>query len=377
MKKKTKKTLKNFGIVFSIILVLSLLIYFGFIQQTFLPINDATTYSTISYDKDTITYSILDRQGELNGFTSTHRNSEYLGQNFEYGADNKNLFAPYLEYNGINSDNFILGGYKPLVCVFTPNEIKAVPDYKSELESLGFTYMYEVQSHQISTCGSDCPTCGDCASCLTGLGCSGDKNRCCANNGFYSSVIDGESACWTGNYQTSKLNEIASKMDCFVEGTVTSLCSGSPVGASDRCISFNQAYSIRGIVSYSNGFICEVDESILKAQLPTTMIQPSDGLNKTVEKIGIDGTVTFKLKELNPIEYPVNYYELLDNICTEISILPSLSTSNDYLTQQECEQHIIITPKPPIGLIAAIMISIIVITLSILILLKRRKGGRR
>lgn len=377
MKKKTKKKLIISGIILLGILLAGILIYFGFFSQSFLNINEATTYGTVSYSKDIITYSDIDRQGAINGFTNTHRNSEYSSQYFEYSSDNKGLFAPYLEYNGLDSSNFNAGGYKPLICAFTPKDITpTIPIYKNELESLGFTYISQEEGYITST-GGDAGLCnydGCCAECWTGYGCSGSLNRACVNGGFEKYVKTGYNACWTGNYQSSKLNTIASKMDCFVEGTVNSLCTGEPVGASDRCTSFSQDYSIKGIVSYSNGFICEVDVAVLKAQLPRTMIQPSDGLNKTVEKIGITGTVKFKVKEVAPPEQLVAYYRFADNTCTKISILPSLKTENDYLTLPECEFNIV-PPKPillfvVIGIVGIFIISIIIYAL-------RRKHRRK
>lgn len=373
MKKKTKKKLIISGIILLGILLAGILIYFGFFSQSFLNINEATTYGTVSYSKDIITYSDIDRQGSINGFTSTHRNSEYSSQYFEIGAGSS-LFIPYLEYNGINSDNFNAGGYKPLICAFTPKDITpTIPIYKNELESLGFTYISQEEGYITST-GGDAGLCnydGCCAECWTGYGCSGSLNRACVNGGFEKYVKTGYNACWTGNYQSSKLNAIASKMDCFVEGTVNSLCTGEPVGASDRCTSFSQDYSIKGIVSYSNGFICEVDLAVLKAQLPRTMIQPSDGLNKTVEKIGITGTVKFKVKEVAPPEQPVVYYRFADNTCTEISILPSLKTENDYILLSDCEDKII----KPIQWILYIAIGLIIllIIIGIILYIRRKK----
>jgi len=374
MKKKTKKKLIISGIILLGILLAGILIYFGFFSQSFLNINEATTYGTVSYSKDVITYSDIDRQGSINGFTNTHRNSEYSATYFEVGAGNS-LFIPYLEYNGIDSSNFNVGGYKPLVCVFTPKDITPiVPLYSFELTNLGFIYMSQ-QEVSYSSRGGDAGLCnynGCCAECWVGSGCSGTLNRACENGGFKVVTVTGYNACWTKTfYDSSKLNDIASKMDCFVEGTVNSICTGLPVGQSDRCISFTQDYSIKGTVSYNNGFICEVDEAILKSQLPRTMIQPSDGLNKTVEKIGITGTVKFKVKEVTPPEQPVTYYRFADNTCTEISILPSLKTENDYILLSDCEDKII----KPIQWILYIAIGLIIllIIIGIILYIRRKK----
>ena len=329
---KLKKIFVILGII--LVVLIALILIFNLFGLLSLNIFQSTTYNSISYSKDKITYSNIDRQGSINGFTSTHRNGESSGYS-EYGMANRGLFVTYLSMNGINPSSFSAGGYKT-GCTFSPiNANQNNILYQSELESLGFSYMAQEEGYHTSTgdaglCGYD----GCCASMCWSDNCGGNLNRACVNGGYGRYVVTGYNACWTGNYKSSLLNEMANKMTCNVKGSVNSLCSTSPVGASDRCVPFNQNYNIQGKISYSSGFICEVDDQELFNQLPKTMIQPSDGRNVSVQKIGITGTVEFKLA------IQKTFYRFENNLCTPVSILENAKLSNDYSTSAECQLNI-------------------------------------
>lgn len=328
---------KNNYIAWGIVIFLVILLFkLGLFSV--LNISDSTTYSSISYSKDTITYSNLDRNGLLNGWTSTHR----IGENIDFtnagddSSGNRGLFVPYLEMNGINSDSFNAGGYKHLACVFTPKDITpTVPLYNTELTNLGFAYMSE--SIYEKRFPGETTICGFSSGyCLSQGTRYGNYPTCCIP--LEQNVVVGKNACWTKTtFDASKLNEMASKMTCNVKGDTALLCSTSPVGALDRCVVSRINYNIQGKVSYNSGFVCEVNETELFNQLPKTMIQPSDGRNVSVAKIGINelSTAEFKLAK------QVTYYRLTNNLCSPVLIWENQKTANDYLTQSECQSKIV------------------------------------
>ncbi len=266
---KTKKVLIISSILVSILLI-SLLIYFGVkITNSFI-LSSQTTYEQTSYLKDTIIYSSIDRNSRINtGFTNIHFLSESGARDFETGIENTGFFAPYLESNEINSDNFYAGGFKPLICVFTPND----------WESHSTQQWDESDNRYYSVTGDYW----------------GEDYQKIKDLGFI--WYAGKTHCFVGNYRPSILNSMADKLVCSVKGNVTSICSGSPIGASDRCIPHSQSYDIDGEVSYNSriGFICEVNEQELFDNLPKIMVQPYDERNVSVALAGIDGTVEFEL----------------------------------------------------------------------------------
>lgn len=108
-----------------------------------------------------------------------------------------------------------------------------------------------------------------------------------------------------------------------------------------------------------------------------TLTEPKEVIFKITTGIrSVGGSSDGKMIINYAPEVLTTYYRLTNNSCNSISLLPSQVTANDYTTQLECEQHIIVPPKPPILLIAMIVFSIIIVFVFILILLKRRKHGR-
>lgn len=331
-----KNKLLIFIIGIFLLIGIILLILFGVFQSVFLNV-PTTAYINVAYDKDKITYSNLDSfTSSQNGFTSLHILTETSANYFEFGVDNKGLFAPYLEYNGIDSSQFTAGGVKPLVCVFSPNSGNP---YSAELIALGFVYLNNDETHQEYSVGASYQGV-PCNQCITS-GCSSIVNRGC--EAFKTNVVVKKTPCWTGNYQNSKLNEIANKMICEVSGTVNQLCSGSPLGSSDRCVSYQQSFIVQGIGDYHSGkgFVCQVNVDYLRNKLPITMIQPSDGRNVSIGKIGFDGIVTFRKAN------QITIYRLENKVCNSYSILENQKLSSDYLTMSECQNQIIPVPTKP------------------------------
>jgi len=341
MKQKTKKKVITSMSISIILILLGLVFYFG-VLQTMRP-SQGTAYSQTSFTKDTITYSRLWNNYEM-GFSNIHflapSSDGNTGGDFESNS-NSGLSLFYLEQNNIDSSKFSASGYKPLVCAFSPKNIVDPPLYNNELKNLGFTYYPRTEGYYYST-GGDSRICGYdgcCAECWVGWGCGGDTNRACVS--FKKYKVTGQSACWTGNYQSSILSSFVSQMTCSVIGNVNSLCQKSPVGASDRCVPYSYPYDIQGKVSYQSGnaFVCSVDRTKLFNKLPQTMIRP-DGRNVSVALVGMSNP-----KVVFEIAQEKIFYRLSNNACNTITILENLKTEKDYITLAECEENIIETEE--------------------------------
>ena len=100
-----------------------------------------------------------------------------------------------------------------------------------------------------------------------------------------------------------------------------------PIGKEDRCVRESQSYDIKGVVTYSSndGFICNVEKSILLNKLPKTFVK-QDGQEVNVGKIGFEGTVEFTKR--TSLIIPV--YKLQNNECNLMNINEIDRTGNDF-----------------------------------------------
>jgi hypothetical protein len=298
---------KDFPIAIVMVLVILGVIFLPKLLFSISPVN-YTGYIHASYSKNSITYTGLDINTlTQSGFTGVHFASGDLGQYFEVASKNQGFWVFYLEFNGINSNDFN-GGGDGTYCVFSPKVIDDTK-WRTELENLGFVYYP------------------------------------------YAPTNNHKMGCYQGNYISQKINEIASKLNCYVEGKVISICSGEPLANSDgsiktdRCNTLNEDYKIEGTTSYSegSGFVCTVDSDKIFNEIPRTFVRNSDGETKNVEKMGIDGAVVFTTESVNVNPNPVTcdenndcvnnykdcYYICSQGTCNKINTLIALKPYPD------------------------------------------------
>lgn len=299
-------------------ILIAVLFFFnnGFLFSTY---NKETTtqYMSYSYDLDKLTlkYSSVSTESYYaNSFKSKHvlddPDSSY--SYFKYPYDNKGFWPFYLESNGIDSSQFSTYGGRLVQGVMVYN---GWTNYATSIwdESDG-AYKYVLYD------GSVLPYYDE----LVSLGFSWDYR-----------------GAWLGStYNMNTMNDVLT--DCYVEGTIKVLSEDNYLNP-DRIGNYDYDYKIYGTVSVEKDrFVCNVDTSKLFNNLPDTFIRNVDEVEKGVGGAGIgSGIVVFGDESI--IE-KLNYYRYSEseNSCTQISILPSEVTSNDYTTNSECQENIIV-----------------------------------
>ena len=298
MKKQTKKNLKIIGIVFGVVaLAVILILVFGFKQEAFAlyPSLQTNGLTKISEDSHSITYQVS--WVDNNPITSYYNNPNLCNSND--GAQSNISYSAFID-NGLSASQF--------VTLYTEQ---------------GQNYPFPITLPTNATSTSQVI--------LTSLqGCAN------VNGNFTPSVPLTYNAVVTCNL----INEGSTGIDW---GVRNQYCSGN------NCPDIHSGYIYGGVVT-CNLNIANLNGNVNGQQVPVYLY---NGLSGTATisflKPGTEcvsdvqcspGLTCQNYQCINPPQSLQVYYEFSNNLCTQISKLPSQALSNDYLTLQLCQSQI-------------------------------------